>query len=73
MYKLVVCGEYSNHGIWVTPVWHNFCNHLRTKNITPTTMELELNKFNATIENIEHNYVGFETEEDATAFVLKWS
>ena len=53
--------------------WNNFCDYIRcVPRWQPNMLNCELKEFNAVNEHGE-NYIVFETEEDATAFVLRFS
>ena len=75
MYKLEVISllpDFSN-----TRAWDNFCDHLRIvaregSVSTSDILDDELGKFGATNE-FGTSFIIFETEEDATVFVLRWA
>ena len=75
MYKLEVSSD-SRNGYWSKSCWHNYIKHIR--NITAEgellseVLFIELDKIGAK-KSLFQGYIEFETEEDATAFVLKWS
>lgn len=77
MYKLRVCG--ADPEFWSKPFWHNFLKYIQSVAIIPNdipsvrkSMIEELQKIDAS-DIPESGYIEFESEEDATAFVLKWS
>lgn len=76
MYKLDVKGSAPNFNN--TPVFNNFYSHICRMGPWPQDQPLsillkrELAKFNATFE-YGTGFLLFETEEDATAFVLSWA
>ena len=72
-YELQVCSEDMN----VTPLWDNFCDHVKKLNYPWRVMHLreivnqELTKFGAI--NPPGDYIRFKTEEQRTWFVLRWA
>jgi hypothetical protein len=75
MYSLVVSGEDDERGVWVASSWRNFCKYLRRENPgcpdLRTIVDIELSNFGS--KNGPDHIILFETEEDATAFVLRFS
>ena len=74
MYKLSITVGAPNFNN--TPVFNNFYSHIcrAWSHDTPISILLkrELAKFNATFE-YGTGFLIFETEEDATVFVLRWA
>lgn len=75
MYELRVCAVYPEW--WRRSYWNNYIKHIQTKryNYDVSVVDLlyeDLKQIGGS-RSLTEGYIDFESEEDATAFVLKWS
>ena len=75
IYKLKVVKKLPKGEFWVSDMWNNFCEYIKSgkERDWKKAVEIELEKAGATNPDDDADHIYFEREEDRTLFVLRWS